>query len=416
MPDVRLVFTDIVLKDGRMRGHSIAIAGCGPCGLASALLLARAGHRIVVFERFAEPQPIGSGLMIQPTGLAVLRRLGLAEQIMREGTRIERLHGMAGSRVVLAVGYEALKVRPAMFGIGIHRASLFAALYDALLAEGIELRTGHTISGSGTCGAQRCLQFADGSTSEPFDLVVDALGTRSTLAAAGRGELTYGALWASLDWPDSLDLPRDTLSQRYRRSSTMAGVLPLGPGRGLHERLAFFWSMKGSDHTRWQDDGLARWKEQVRDLWPACDPLLDQIADPAELTFARYAHRTLSQPAEEAMIHIGDAWHSASPQLGQGANMALLDAWALSVAMARNGDVAAALRDAVDVRSQHVRIYQWLTWLFTPVYQSDSRVLPFVRDRLVGPLSHSWPASQIQAAMVAGLVANPLPTLGLADG
>ena len=417
MPATGLVSTDIVSLDSRMRGHSIAIAGCGPCGLASALLLARAGHRVVVFERFAEPQPIGSGLMIQPTGLAVLRQLGLAGQVMREGARINHLYGMAGRRVVLSVNYEALKARPAMFGIGIHRASLFAALYDALAAEGIELRTTHVISGSAIRGAQRCLQFADGETSEPFDLVVDALGTRSTLASAAEdGVLPYGALWASLDWPDGFDLPRDTLSQRYRRSSTMAGVLPLGRGRGVCERLAFFWSLKGSEHARWQEAGLDCWKKQVRQLWPECEPLLDQIVDPAQLTFARYAHRTLSRPAEEAMIHIGDAWHSASPQLGQGANMALLDAWALSVAMTRNTDVATALRDAVDLRHHHVSIYQRLTWLFTPVYQSDSRVLPFVRDRLVGPLSRLWPASKIQAAMVAGLVANPLPSLRLADG
>ena len=93
--------------------------------------------------------------------------------------------------------------------------------------------------------------------------------------------------------------------------------------------------------------------------------------------------------------------------------MALLDAWALSLAMARNADVAAALKDAVSLRRAHVEIYQWLTWLFTPVYQSDSRVLPFIRDRLVGPLSRLWPANKIQAAMVAGLVANPLPALEL---
>lgn len=59
--------------------------------------------------------------------------------------------------------------------------------------------------------------------------------------------------------------------------------------------------------------------------------------------------------------------------------------------------------------------YQWLTALFTPVYQSDSRLLPLIRDRVVGPLSKLWPATTIQAAMVSGLVGNPLPSLGL-DG
>ena len=371
---------------------------------------------MTLFERFAEPQPVGSGLMIQPTGLAVLERLGLAERIAAEGARIERLHGMAGGRVVLDVGYAALRGGGALHGIGIHRASLFAALHDAVLARRIAVRTGHTVTGSHMSPAGRYLTFAEHPPSESFDLVVDALGTRSALAPACGRQLAYGALWATLDWPKALGLPRDTLSQRYRRSSMMAGVLPLGTGGGAEAKAAFFWSLKGSDYERWQDQGLTAWRDQVRALWPESEPLLEQIGDPAQLTFARYAHRTLPRPAEESLIHIGDSWHSASPQLGQGANMALLDAWALAMALGRNAGVAAALRNTMDLRRRHVKIYQWLTWLFTPVYQSDSRLLPLVRDRFVGPLSLLWPATTIQAAMVAGFVGNPLGRLGLGDG
>ncbi|MFZ1681270.1 MAG: FAD-dependent oxidoreductase, partial [Rhizobiaceae bacterium] len=50
----------------------IAIAGAGPAGLATALFLRRDGHRVTLFERFAEPRPIGSGLIVQPTGQKVL--------------------------------------------------------------------------------------------------------------------------------------------------------------------------------------------------------------------------------------------------------------------------------------------------------------------------------------------------------
>jgi 2-polyprenyl-6-methoxyphenol hydroxylase-like FAD-dependent oxidoreductase len=113
------------------------------------------------------------------------------------------------------------------------------------------------------------------------------------------------------------------------------------------------------------------------------------------------------------MIHIGDAWHSASPQLGQGANMALLDAYALALALREASDVRSALARAIVMRRRHVRLYQALTALFTPVYQSDGRLLPFVRDRLVGPLSKLWPATAIQAAMVSGLIGRPLKRLKL---
>jgi len=47
----------------------IAVVGCGVAGQAAAILLADAGHKVTIFERFAEPHPVGAGLLLQPTGL-----------------------------------------------------------------------------------------------------------------------------------------------------------------------------------------------------------------------------------------------------------------------------------------------------------------------------------------------------------
>ena len=77
------------------RRLEIAIVGAGVAGLASAILLTRLGHRVVVYERFADVRPLGSGLMMQPTGLAALARLGLRRDLEALGHRIERLHGLA---------------------------------------------------------------------------------------------------------------------------------------------------------------------------------------------------------------------------------------------------------------------------------------------------------------------------------
>lgn len=395
-----------------MRGIDVAIAGCGPCGLAAALLLERNGHRVTLFERFDQPRPIGSGLLLQPTGLAVLAELGLSERVMREGARVDRLYGLADGRVVLDVHYAALKDR-SHFGVGIHRASLFSALFDAALARKIPIETNRTITSSRLSAGRRRLTFADGSESAAFDLVVDALGTWTPLAASTGRQLAYGALWASLDWPAIDDLDPHVLTQRYRRSDVMAGILPIGPGSEGRRLAAFFWSLRGDRFARWQQDGMQPWKAEVRALWPQCQPLLDQITDDGQLTFARYAHRTLRRSTETALIHIGDAWHSSSPQLGQGANMALLDAWALAQGIEAGDTIAKALQRATALRRRHVHIYQMLSWMFTPVYQSDSRTLPFLRDRVAGPLSKLWPATVIQAAMVSGLVGNPLVKLGL---
>jgi len=396
-----------------MRDLNIAIAGCGPCGLAAALLLSRAGHQVTLFDRFETPRPIGSGLMIQPTGMAVLGQMGLLDQVVQAGSRIDRLFGKAGERVVLNVHYAALRHKGA-FGIGIHRASLFRILHEAVLRSGITVHTGRALMDSEPVGTQRTLRFAGGDASVPYDLVVDALGTRTPLAPPTGRELAYGALWASLDWPQDAGFDPHSLAQRYDRASIMVGVLPIGtPPDAMAPKAAFFWSLRADRLDDWHKAGLDSWKAQVTALWPECAPLLAQIDDPGQLTFARYAHRTLRSSAETALVHIGDAWHSASPQLGQGANMALLDAWALAKGLAEANDVDEGIRRAVKMRRRHVMTYQWLTALFTPVYQSDSRLLPLIRDHVVGPLSKLWPATTIQATMVSGLVANPLGPLGL---
>ncbi|OYW22819.1 MULTISPECIES: NAD(P)/FAD-dependent oxidoreductase [unclassified Sphingomonas] len=399
-----------------MRPIDIAVAGCGPCGLASALLLARDGHRVTIFERFDAAQPVGSGLMLQPTGLAVLDRLGLGDAARAKGAVIERLIGRAGADgpVVLDVRYAAMR-RP-VSGIGIHRASLFGLLHDAVIDARIVIETGRQVVGSAlVADGKRRLDFADGTSVGPFDLVVDTLGARSVLAAPTGRDLPYGALWASLDWVDGAGFDGAALEQRYRAARQMTGVMPIGtaPNHTMPQ-AAFFWSLRADALDAWRNRGLAAWADEVRTLWPICDVLLDQIGDSDQLTFARYAHRTLSRPASTGLIHMGDAWHSTSPQLGQGANMALLDAWALAQGLRSSGSVGEALAWTVHLRSDHINLYQNLSYWLTPVYQSDGNVVPFLRDRLVAPLSKIPPIPHVLAMLVSGLVGAPLGRLDLA--
>lgn len=392
---------------------NIAIAGCGPGGLAAALLLHRQGHAVTIFERFAEAQPVGSGLMLQPTGLAVLDRLGLADAAIARGSAITRLHGLAAqNRLALSVRYPA-----GAFGVGIHRATLFDLLHAAVGAAGIPIRTGHTALASRDTPTGRLLLFAEVGEVGPFDLVVDMLGTRSTLAADAAGgagrPLAYGALWTNV-WALAGTDPH-VLEQRYRGASVMAGALPVGTPPGHDQRrVALFWSLRTDRLAAWRDAGIAAWQREVRALWPEAEPLFGQLTDPDQLCFTEYAHRTLPRPSASRLIHLGDAWHATSPQLGQGANMALLDAWALALALQDHDDLGNALAAAVRARRRHVQLYQAISRIFTPVYQSDSRLLPWLRDRLVRPAAAFGPTARLQAAMVSGTFGGPLGRLGLA--
>lgn len=400
------------------RRYAIAVAGCGPAGLAAALLLERAGHRVTLVERFATPQPLGSGLILQPTGLAVLRELGLADALIARGSRLDRLYGLgaATGSVVLDVRYAALG--PNAFGLGIHRGSLFEALFNAVTARGIAVETGCEIADVETAsGGRVSLVLDNGRKLGPFDLAIDALGARSPLIGrasrpARQRPLTYGAVWANAPLAEGFD--PHALEQRYHRASVMVGVLPIGRRDEEGTTLAsFFWSLKPADHAQWQARGLDAWKADVLRHWPQTSPMLESITSAEQLLLASYRHHTLPVPAGRGLAFIGDSAHSTSPQLGQGANMGLLDAYALAEAVNEADDVGEGLQRYAAARRFHVRLYQAASRLFTPFYQSDSYVLPLLRDRLVPPLARLPGIDRQLALLVAGLYGDPMRSLKL---
>ncbi|MFC5344952.1 FAD-dependent oxidoreductase [Brevundimonas staleyi] len=394
--------------------QTVAVVGAGPTGLALALMLRRQGRQVVVHERFDEPRPIGAGFMLQPTGLSVLDHLGLTDRVKALGQPLNHLFGREARRrrIVLDVKYADLKSpRPdGVNALGVHRASIFQVLYDACLAEGVAFQTSREIASA----SDGRLTDVNGGIGPAFDLIVDASGARSPIArdllakqGGRRHELEWGAVWATVPWPGEPFDP-SALEQVYRGASRMIGVLPVGARPASPDRLAtFFWSLKPADHEYWLRAGMERWKAEVRDLWPQISGLLDTIPNVEALTLARYGHHTLRLPVADRLAVVGDAAHSTRPQLGQGVNMGLLDAFVLAEALATHAELDEALDAYARIRRWHVRLYQALSMAFTPFYQADGQALPWVRDHVLGKLARLPFAARILAATVSGVLLDP---------
>jgi 2-polyprenyl-6-methoxyphenol hydroxylase-like FAD-dependent oxidoreductase len=364
----------------------IAVVGYGVAGQASCLLLGARGHALTVFEQAAAPGPVGAGFLLQPTGLSVLTRLGLHEQALASGQRIERLFGcnLAG-RAVMDMRYADHAV--GCFGLGMTRGALFSLL-DAAYDGRDALRCGTRIERLDDDGKH--LVDANGDRHGPFDLIVAADGAHSVLrrqpGLIARERLyPWGAMWCLLPaahWPHE-----DVLHQRYAGTREMIGLLPVGRRDDTHERwLTFYYSLPGEQVDAFDDASLQRLRGRLAELWPEALPLFEGIRSSAQMHRARYRDVVLERSAQGNVAYVGDAAHAMSPQLGQGVNMALLDAQALADALAASTNVPAALDAYRRQRRTHVGIYQHLSRWLTPLFQSDREALAGIRDRFFGPL------------------------------
>src|SRR5919202_3429566 len=97
----------MITPSAHPRGR-VAVLGAGPAGMAAALGVLKAGHDVVVYERYREARPAGNILNLWPPPMKALRALGVDTDDLGSPTHTEfrNLRGDVRVRVRDEQGWE----------------------------------------------------------------------------------------------------------------------------------------------------------------------------------------------------------------------------------------------------------------------------------------------------------------------
>jgi salicylate hydroxylase len=339
------------------RSRTIVIAGAGIGGLTAALALTRAGFRAVVLEQATRLEETGAGIQLSPNATRVLFDLGLAERLRPLAVApdaIRVVNGPSGRDIVrVPLGAAAERRYGAPYWV-IHRADLQAVL-AITIAENpdVTLRLGTRVEDFAVHQHGMTVEARDaqGLRDEQGIALIGADGLWSTLRTR-LGERRTPRFARRTAW--RAVVPAARLTDEFREQVTGLWLgrdahlvhYPVKGGREINvvAIVRDEWREPGWSAPGRQDElaaRFARFAPQVRAL----------IAIPERWQKWALFDRAPGRPrSRDPVTLLGDAAHPMLPFLAQGGTMAIEDAAVLAQCLARDENIAHALRTYESLR------------------------------------------------------------------
>jgi 2-polyprenyl-6-methoxyphenol hydroxylase-like FAD-dependent oxidoreductase len=369
-----------------MRPDRVVIVGAGIGGLALAAALQRLGIEVLVLERAPRLGEVGAGLGVLPNAVRALTAIGVSRTLYHDAGPFRRFRicNQRGEELT-EIDFEEAFRRMGGEGYVMHRAALHAAI-AACVDPGV-VRTGACVTSIEQCAAGVSVRLAGEPAPVRGDLVVGADGLHSVARGyvLGDGPPRYagetifrGIADAALDPPD---VCREVLGAGQR-----AAFYDMGAGRcywWATSPLAAGSRIAEADRSAYLQQRFAGWPYGLPGLFagtPSERILQNDIFDRRP---ARSWHRG-------RVVLLGDAAHPTTPNLGQGACLAIEDAVVLARAIVRCGDHERAFAHYHRARARRTARITRLSRVWGRMGLWEAAPLVWLRDRLYRSTPRSW--------------------------
>ncbi len=338
-------------------GQPILIIGAGIGGLTAAIALRQRGFDVHVYERAPTLSEVGAGITLWYNALSALSALGIGDAIRAVGEKATGgVIGLASGRALVDNSPDdLLELGPAAELRAFHRADLQRALFEQLPSDSITFGAECTeVTPTGETANVHFETAAGRETHESW-LVIGADGIHSRVRARLADDATRYAGYTC--WRGICAVPsqwRGTCGEFWGVGDRF-GVVRI-PG----ERLYWFAVATAPEHSD-STPGESR-KRALLERFASYAYDVPEIleATPADAIIFR---DIIDRPprrgwSEGCVTLLGDAAHPTTPNMGQGAAMAIESALVLARCLDESPDVTTALRLYEDTRYERTK---WIT-------------------------------------------------------
>jgi FAD-dependent urate hydroxylase len=352
-------------------GLRILVVGAGIGGLGAARALRQRGLAADVVEREPAWTHTGAGIYLPGNATRALRALGLESAVAERASLIphQRLCDQRG-HLLADIDLTALwrDVGPCL---ALHRADLHEVL--ASHGDPVPVRMGVSLQQLSQRDDTVTVEFGDGTTGH-YDLVIGADGIHSTVRRLAVGADAVRPL-GQLAWRFVTECPPEvtTWTVLLGRGVSFLAV-PIGRGR-----VYCYCDGPADSPSRPEGDEVTgRLAELLTGFAAPVPAILDTLGPDGAVHVGPIEEVTLDRWSRGSVLLVGDAAHATSPNMAEGAAMALEDGLVLAECLASGRGLAQI------VASFQARRRPRTQWVLAQTHRRDrTRNLPLALRNLV---------------------------------